>query len=230
MTPRRFLSLLFLCLVLCLAMLLGAGCVGGPPPTPVERGEAALASGDWRSAKSYFAEALQADSRLGRAWLGQSRALLAGRDPEGTLQSLSRLSEVDRAMFVRDARSIYAEGLDAAARRRLLRQQNEAALGAVRALAKLEPARRGLDRLLGRALIGEAARQRWRGDPKTALELYREACKVVPNSLDAWLGAAEILLESGQGKEAIRLLETARKTHPTASQIRILTIQALGLR
>jgi tetratricopeptide (TPR) repeat protein len=155
---------------------------------------------------------------------------LAGRDPEGTLRSLSSLSRVDHALFAGDARSTYAEGLDAATRQRLSREQSEAALVAVRALSKLEPDRRGLGPLLGRALVGEAAHKRWLGDQKAALSLYREACQVVPYTLDAWLGAAEILLEFKQGKEAIRLLEIARKNHPTAGQIRTLTIQALGLR
>jgi tetratricopeptide (TPR) repeat protein len=226
MASKRYWTVLFLCFA---ALLLHA-CASGPPPTAVERGEAALASGDWRLAKTHFAEALRADSRSGRAWFGQARAQLAGRDPEGTLRSLSSLSKVDRALFEGDARAIYVEGLDAATRQRLGREQSEAALVAVRALMKLEPDRRGLDSLLGRALVAEAARRRWLGDRKGALTLYREACQVVPNTLDAWLGAAEILIEFKRGKEAMRLLEIARKTHPTAGQIRTLTIQALGSR
>lgn len=224
--PKNFAAVLFSCAV----TLLVVGCASGPPPTTVEKGEAALASGDWRSAEAHFAEALRIDSSFGRAWYGQARAQLAGRNPEGTLRSLTSLSKVDRSLFVGTARSTYAEALEAATQQRLRLEQNEAALVAVRALASLEPDRRGLDRLLGRALVGEAARRRWRGDRKGALALYREACQVVPNTLDAWVGAAEILLEFRQGKDAVRLLESARKTHPTAGQIRTLTIQALDLR
>ena len=226
MTSKRFRTAIFLCL----ATLFFHGCAGGPPPSPVEKGEAALASGDWRSAKTHFAEALREDPRFGRAWLGQARAQLAGRDPEGTLRSLSSLSRLDRALFAGDARLTYADALEGATRQRFHREQSEAALVAVRALAKLEPHRRSVGPLLGRALVEEAARRRWIGDRKVALTLYREACEVVPYTLDAWLGAAEILLEFKQGTEAIRLLELARKTHPTAGQIRTLTIQALGLR
>jgi len=226
MTSKRILTVL----VLCLGTLLLHGCASGPPPTAVELGETALASGDWRAAKTHFAEALRVDSRSGRAWFGQARAQLAGRNPEGALGSLSSLSRVDRPLFVGGARSTYAEGLEAAARQRLRREQSEAALVAIRALVKLEPERRGLRPLLGRALVDEAGRMRWLGDRSGALVLYREACRVVPHTLDAWLGAAEILLELRRGKEAMRLLETARKTHPTAGQIRSLTIQALDFR
>ena len=226
MPSKRFWSVVFLCL----AVSFSTACVSGPPPTAVERGESALAEGDWRSAKMHFAEALRADPRLGRAWFGQARSQLAGGDPEGTLRSLSSLSKVDRALFVGEARATYADGLDAATRQRLGREQSEAALVAVRALAKLEPDRRGLDSLLGRALVSEAARRRWLGEPKGALSLYREACQIAPNTLDAWLGAAEILIEFKQGREAMQLLEIARKNHPTAGQIRTLSIQALGSR
>lgn len=217
-------------LVLYFVVLFANGCASGPPPTPVERGEAALASGDWRSAKTLFAEALRAEPRSGRAWLGQARAQLAGRDPEGTLRSLSSLSRVDRPLFDGDARVTYAEGLEDMTRVRLHREQSEAALVTARALIKLEPQRRDLDPLLGRALVAEAARRRWLGHHKESLALYREACQVVPSTLDAWLGAAEILIEQNHGKEAMQLLEIARKTHPTAGQIRTLTIQALTLR
>jgi tetratricopeptide (TPR) repeat protein len=226
MMSKRFL----VSILVCIAMLFLHGCAGGPPPSAVELGEAALESGDWRSAKTHFAEALRAEPRLGRAWLGQARAQLAGRDPEAALRSLTSLSKVDRERFLRDARPTYVDSLDAAARSRLERDKSEAALAAVRALAKLDPGRRDLDRLVGRALIAEADRVRWRGDPKSALALYREACRTVPRELDAWIGAAEILLEFNRGKEAMNLLEAARKTHPTAGQIRTLTIQALSLR
>jgi tetratricopeptide (TPR) repeat protein len=226
MASKRF----WIALVLCLAALLSNACATGPPLTPVESGEAALASGDWRSAKKHFAEALRAEAGFGRAWLGQARAQLAGRDPEGALRSLSSLSRVDRCVFDGAGQATKAEGVEAAARLRLRRDQSEAALIAVRAWVELEPDRRGLDPLLGRALIAEAARRRWQGDPTAALTLYREACQVVPSTLDPWLGAAEILIEQNHGKAAMQLLEIARRSHPTAGQIRTLTIQALSLR
>jgi tetratricopeptide (TPR) repeat protein len=230
MASKRIWTVLSLCLSLCLAVLLASACASGPPPTAVERGEAALADGDWRSAKAHFAEALQAESGSGRAWLGQARAQLAGRDPEGALRSLSSLSRVDRPLFDVDGRAVYLAGLEGATRLRLRRDQSKAALEAARALTRLEPDRPNLDRLLGSALVAEAARRRWLGESRPALSLYREACQVVPATLDAWLGAAEILIELNQGKQAIQLLVIARKTHPTAGQIRTLTIQALALR
>jgi tetratricopeptide (TPR) repeat protein len=211
-------------------MSLAHGCASGPLPTAVERGEAALSSGDWRGAKTNFIEALQAESRSGRAWFGLARAQWVGRDPEGVLRSLASLSKVDRKLFMGEARATYANALEGATRRRLTTKQSEAALVAVRVLVKIEPERRGLEMLLGRTLISEAARIRWQGEPDRALDLYREACQVAPGKLQAWVGAAEILLERKRGQEAMRLLEVARKAHPTAGQIRTLTIQALGLR
>jgi len=230
MSPRYPIPFAVWAIAILLQAVLLQGCASGPPPSPVELGETALESGDWRAAKTHFADALRIDSRSGRAWLGQARAQLAGRDPEGALRSLTSLSKVDRRLFSEAARSTYADALEAATEGRLARDQSEAALAAVRALSKLEPDRRGLNRLLGRSLIAEGDRLRWRGDPKSALALYSEACRVVPQTLGAWVGAAEILLEFKRGKEAMQLLEAARKTHPTAGQIRTLTIQALSLR
>ena len=146
---RPMLGLLALCLVLSWI----PGCASGPPPTPTELGEEALAQGDWRSAKGHFGEALRLDDRDGRAWLGLARAQLAGRDPEATLRSLSKLAKVDPERFRGEAREFYADSLDAVVRERLERDQFEAALQAVRVLAKLEPNRRGLPRLLGLSLV-----------------------------------------------------------------------------
>ncbi|HEB90303.1 MAG TPA: tetratricopeptide repeat protein [Deltaproteobacteria bacterium] len=223
--PRRFLLAFFVG-----SALLAAGCASGPPPTPVERGEAALAAGDWREARDHFAEALRLDGRSARAWLGRARAELAGRDPEAALRSLARLSKVDRDFFVGNARPTWGEALEAATVDRLARGKSREALASVRALARLEPGRRGLDPLLGRTLIAEADRLRWSGDRKAALALYREAVQVVPETLEAWVGAAEILLESRRGSEAMALLEAARKRHPTAGVIRALTLQAMAMR
>lgn len=213
-----------------LAMTLAFGCASGPPPTPVELGELALAEGDWRGAKTHFDAALALDAQSGRAWHGQARAALLGRDAEAALGSLSQLAKVDPERFRGEARETYGDALDGAVSARLARDQTEAALTAARALARLEPRRNGLPRLLGRSLMAEADRQRWEGDRKGALALYREACEITPQALEAWVGAAEILLETRKGKQAIRLLEQARKAHPTAGSIRTLTLQALRMR
>lgn len=227
--PIRPLRLSFLLPTLIVVALL-QGCASGPPPTPVELGEAALSEGDWRVAKTHFAEALRSDARMGRAWLGQSRAQLMGRDAEGALRSLSSLSKADRNLFQREARAVYGDALEAAVGQRLDLKKSESALVAARALSRLDSKRRGLRSILGRALVAEAGRLSWQGDRDRALALYREACAVVPGTLQAWVGAAEILLEMGQGKEAMALLAQAREHHPTAGSIRSLTIQALSLR
>ena len=218
------------CLGLLLAVTLVQGCASGPPPTPTELGLSALEGGDWRAAKTHFATALEADASDGVAWHGQARAQLAGRDPEAALASLGRLSKVEPARFRDAALPTYRDALEGAARHRLDRDQSEAALQAVRALAKLEPARRGLPRLLGQALLAEANRLRLRGRRDEAFALFKEACHVTPGTLEVWVGAAEILLEKRQGKKAIRLLEQARKQHPTAGSIRTLTLQAMRVR
>jgi tetratricopeptide (TPR) repeat protein len=207
--------------------VLGAGCASGPPPTATELGEAALAEGDWRGAATHFADALRSDSGDVRAWHGQARAQLLGRDPESALRSLSRLAKLDPDYFRERARASYADILDAAALERLERQQAESALEAARALKRVEPDRRGLDRLLGRALLAEARRRRLLGDRESALGLYQEACGVMPQSLEAWVASAEILLEKRKPKEAMRVLEQARSHHPTAGEIRMLSLQVL---
>ena len=219
--------------VLILGLVLGGGsggCLGGPPATPTELGHRALAEGDWRNAKLHFAEALRLEESNARALLGQARAQLAGRDSEGALRSLSSLAKVDPEYFRIEAQAVYADALDAAVRQRLARGQSQAALVAVRALVKLTPRRNGLPRLLGLSLIREADRRRLIGDRKAALALYRETCQVTPLELDAWVAAAEILLESRKRKQAVHLLEMARKSHPTAGAIRTLTLQALRIR
>ncbi len=207
-------------------------CASGPPPTATDLGEQALERGDWRSARNQFTIALRSDPRNGRAWLGQARAELAGRDPEAALGSLGNLARVDRARWLDpdQGKPVYADALEAATRRRIGRKQTEAALAAVRGLAQIDPDRRGLDRLLGDALLAEGDRLRLLGQRAPAYALFEEACRVVPHRLEAWLGAAEILIETRKGPGAVRLLEAARRHHPTAGEIRLLTLRAMGLR
>lgn len=213
------------------AIALVAACASGPPPSPVELGERALAAGDWRAARGHFAEALRADASDGRAWLGQARAQLRGREPEAALGSLARLARLDPARLREpDGRATHADVLEAAAQARLAASRSEPALAAVRALAKLAPDRRGLDRLLGRALVAEGTRRRLLGERDAALALYREACRVTPATLEAWVAAVELLIETGRGREARAVLEAARQVHPTAGAIRTLTLQTLGMR
>jgi tetratricopeptide (TPR) repeat protein len=231
--PRRLQTSPPFALAACLILLsfaLLAGCAAGPPLTPTELGEAALMQGNWPVARAHFAQALRLDARDAQAWQGQARAELSERDPEAALRSLSRLAAVDPERFQNEARALYGESLAAATEQRLARRQSEAALVAVRALVRVEPERRGLDRLLGRALLAEAERRRLQGERQTALQLYREACEVTPGALEAWVATAEILLEKRKGKEAIRVLKAARAHHPTASALRLLTRQALKAR
>lgn len=229
-SSRPMLATSMLGLVLGVVLGLASGCASGPPPTPTDLGNRALAEGDWRTAKGHFAEALRLEATNGSAWLGQAQAQLAGRDAEATLRSLSSLAKVDPERFRVDAQGVYADGLEAAVGQRLDRNQSESALQAVRALVKLEPKRSGLSRLLGLSMVREADRLRLMGDREAALSLYREACRVTPLELDAWVGAAEILLEKRKRKQAVRLLEMARKSHPTAGAIRMLTLQAMRIR
>ena len=228
---RRRLSMRRLAVGAALAVwVLLAGCATGPPPTETELGEQALLEGDWREALTHFALALRVDAADGRARLGQARAHLAGRDPEASLRSFGALAQVDRVRFQGEARAPYADALAAAIRVRLRRDQSEAALAAARALAQLEPDRVGVRRLLAEALLGEAERQRLRGDAQKAYALYVETTRTDPSQLAGWIRSAELLIEAKDGKGAVRLLEAARRHHPTAGEIRTLTIQALRFR
>jgi tetratricopeptide (TPR) repeat protein len=225
MKPHRHLAGLAL-LVLFVALV--EGCASGPPPTPTELAEQALLRGDWRMAQRQFEVVLHTDPRNGRAWLGAARAHLVGHDPEQALSSLGMLARVDPLRFKGEARPTYADALEGVTKLRLARKQTPSALVAVRALAKLDPERRGLNRILGDVILAEADRLRLRGDRQAAFALFQEATRVVPQMLSGWIGAAEMLIESEQGKGAVRLLESARQYHPASGEIRMLTIQALG--
>ncbi len=212
------------------ALLFLPSCASGPPPTAMERGFAALARDEFELASGYFVEALRANPQNGEAWQGQAAAQVGALDPEAALRSLARLAQVDAARFSGEGKATYADALASATQKRNAQGQHQAALQAVRALVQLDPERRGLDRLLGQALLKEAERRARLGGQKEAHALYAEACQVVPQRLEAWVGAAEILLVSGKSKAAVRLLESARKYHPTAGSIRSLTLQAMRAR
>jgi tetratricopeptide (TPR) repeat protein len=206
------------------------GCASGPPPTATELGEQALVEGDWRGALVHFALALREQPSDGRAWLGQAQAHLAGRDAEAALQSLGRLAKIDPERMAGQGRETVTDVLAAVTRVRLKRSQSQAALVTARELSRMDPNRADVRRLLGDALFAEGDRLRLRGDPKSAYRLFAEATQVDPSQLSAWIGSAELLIEARDSKGAVRVLEAARRHHPTSGEIRTLTIQALRSR
>ena len=211
--------------------LLALACTNPPPLSQTQLGEWALDNdGDWRQARIHFALALREDPRSARALHGQARAHLAARDPEAALASLGKIVKYDPAYFKTTAQKTYGNALEGVTVRRVAGNKTKSGLVSARALYKLDPNRSGVKRLLGQALLAEADHRRLRGDRKTAYVLFEEACGVVPQEIAGWVGAAEILIEYGKNKDAVRLLKAARRFHPTSGQIRTLSIQAISTR
>lgn len=217
-------------LVALLLVLAGLqGCRSGPPPSLVERGEAAYAIGEFRHAELLFGEALSLDSSDLRAIHGQARTVLALHDPEASLRLYAQLARVDRVYFVGVAQEDYPATLYAAAESRLAGGQPGSALKALRMLQKAEPSRRGLADLLGRTLTAQGERFAMHGRREQAMAMFKEAIHQTPQAADPYVGAAEILLASGKQKEALVLLTDARKYNPSDNRVRALTVQAMGL-
>ena len=213
------------------ALLMGGltACHSGPPPTLVEQGEAAMTRGAYREAGGYFEQALAANARDVRAMHGRARVARIERDPESALRYYSKISSVDRAYFESAARDDYAHALLDAGNARLKRGKPGAAVEALRALQRVKPMQKGAVDALSRALTAQGERLNMLGRRDESLAHYREAIRLTPHSASAYVGAAEVLLASGQKQEALALLTDARKYNPTDNRVRALMVEAMGL-
>lgn len=205
-------------------------CQSGPPPTPLQLGEQAFLQKDYRLADERFAAAVTAQpDRKAAALHGRARVALVMRDPESSLRFYSECSKADAQYFRSAARPDYAITLLEVGKLRLSRKKVDAALSALRALQKVEPAQPGLDEALASALTASGRSYALHGHRKQALARFQEAMSLRPHAADAWVGAAEILLASGQKKQALALLTDARRHNPSDERVRALTVQAMGV-
>jgi tetratricopeptide (TPR) repeat protein len=215
--------------LLCLLLAAGlAGCRSGPPPTLVERGEAAMAEGDLAAAERFYREASEQDPNDVRAWHG--RAEVARRDgaPEASLRFYVEVARRDQFYLTGPARLEYAATLIEAGRERLAAGRADAAVRALKAARALVGGVPGLDPDLGRALTARGERLAMLGHRKRALADFRAAIVLTPNAAEPYVGAAQILLASGRRQEALDLLGAARAHHPSDLRVRALTLEAVG--
>lgn len=209
-------------------LLLGA-CRSSPPPTLVEQGDAAWATGAYAEADALYARALEIDPASPAALLGRARVAVQMGDPERALGYHGAIANSDRGFWQANARSDYALALFEVGRTRLAADRPDGAVAALRALQMIDPTRPGLADVLARALTARAEQLAMRGDRDAALDLFHEAIAIDSKSVAAYVGAAEILIGSGQKQEAMTLLENARRTDPADNRVRALTMEAMGL-
>jgi tetratricopeptide (TPR) repeat protein len=217
------------------AVVLALGCAGDQVdsaarahPVALAEGEAALAEGNPDAAAVAFRAALAADPREARALHGLARAHLERGDGEAALRALLELEEFHGEEGRRRAGADRCRVLTAAARQRLARGDSGPALEVARQLpvASCEPEESA--RLLGRALLAEARRQRAEHKDAEAIALFRAAAEADPSEPDAFVEAAELLLRAGRRDEAVELLSTALLEHPRDRDLRDRMVEALA--
>ena len=217
------------------AALLVLGCAGGQADSAARahavalaEGEAALAEGAPDAAEVAFREALTAVPHEARALHGLARAHLERGDGEAALRALLELEEFHGEEGRRRAGADRCRVLTAAARQRLARGDSGPALEVARQLpvASCEPEESA--RLLGRALLAEARRQRAEYNDAEAIALFRAAAEADPSEPDASVEAAELLLRAGRRDEAVELLSTALLEHPRDRDLRDRMVEALA--
>jgi tetratricopeptide (TPR) repeat protein len=212
-----------------IGFLMLAACQSSPPPGLVEQGDAAWASGNYAEADALYASALKNDPSSPAALLGRARIAVQLGDPERALGYHGAIANSDRGFWQANAHTDYALTLFEVGRARLAAAHPDGAVAALRALQHIDPERPGLRDLLARALTARAEQLSMRGDRETALALFQEAISIDSRSVAAYVGAAEILIGSGQKQEAMVLLESARRTDPADNRVRALTMEAMGL-
>lgn len=215
------------------ALLLCAGlvaCQSGPPPTPLERADAAFAAGRLDDALSLYDEAARTQpDRRAEALHGAARVYTVRRRPEQTLALYAEVARADRDYFVARARADYARALLQAGEKRRASRRFEAAIEALQALQRIDAGYPGLAKALAAALTEHGEALAVEGRRTEALARFEEAMAVRPQAADAWVGAAEILIATGRSKEALQLLGDARRYNPSDGRVRALTVQAMGV-
>jgi tetratricopeptide (TPR) repeat protein len=190
-------------------------------------GEAALAEGTPDAAEAAFRVALVAVPHEARALHGLARAHLERGDGEAALRALLELEEFHGEDGRRRAEADHCRALAAGVRQRLARGDSQRALGVARQLsvASCDPEKSA--RLLWRALLAEARRQRAEQNGDEAIALFRAAAEADPSEPEAFVEAAVLLLLAGRRDEAVELLAAALLEHPSDGDLRDLMVEAL---
>jgi len=214
-----------------LCFLLVLGCVSAATIAPdLERGEAALASGEAEDAADAFRSALAVDPASSRALHGLARSEIARGDGESALATLTELEALDAGYFRSRAAEDQRIALEQAAAARLWRGDPAGALGLLDQLAPIEPARTGLFALRARALIAEAGRLQVVGRRDEAYALYCRATGEAPSRSEVVAALAERLHDYGYTDIAITVLSDELRRKPGDSRLVGLMDRILEIR
>lgn len=213
------------------AMLAAAGCAGiDPYEVELERGEVALRVGDPQDAGDAYRRALAYRPDGPEGLYGLARSYIAQGDGESALDVFARLESADPDYFRERAAADYHFAIYQAAKNRLRRGDSARALELLGRLKRLDPEYSGLEVLRTEALIAEGGRLHVAGRSEEAERLFREALGGDAAGVDATLGLAETLLESGRVDTAISVLSDARLRHPEDPRVQVLLDHALEIR
>jgi len=212
-------------------MLLAAGCAGiDPYEVELERGEVALRVGDPEDAADAYRRALAHRRDEPEGLHGLARSYVAQGDGESALGVLARLERADPDYFRERATTDHHFAIYQAAKNRLRRGDSARALELLRRLERLDPEHSGLKALRTQALIAEGGRLQVAGRPEEAEVLFREALGSDAAGVDATLGLAETLIQSGRVNTAISVLSDALLRHPEDHRVKVLLDRALEIR
>jgi tetratricopeptide (TPR) repeat protein len=209
----------------------GVGCAGiDPSLSYLERGEDALARGDFGDARDYFRYTLDVRPDQPRALLGLARSQSALGQGERALELFFTLEQVDSGLFRERARGDLALTLLQVADARLGRGDASEALRQLRRLQALDPAHPGLAEALPRVLVAASGELRVMGRTHEAEALFREATRTRPAPEEAVTALARALLEVEELDRAISVLSEALRRDPADPGARALLELALARR
>lgn len=221
-----FVGCVFVCLLACLA-----GCASAPPPTTLERAEAALLEGRFDAAATLYDEARRADpTQTSAAMHGLGRVALAKGRPDQAIVMLEKLARVDRAYFSTYAAYDYTDALLDAGRDRFEKERGaREAVDLLEKAYRFAPGHPGVAAALAEAHTSRGEHLAIRGQRTRALVHFERARSLRPRNADAWVGAAEILIGANRKPDALALLSEARHLYPADGRVRSLVVQAMGV-
>jgi tetratricopeptide (TPR) repeat protein len=224
-----------------------------PPRAPLsllDAGDMALANGEAKEAMRHFDQALEIEPESARALLGKARSLIALGKGESSLDYFTRYAAVETGPWPPHAMDDYCSALTLAALQAIDRDDPSRGLRLGRRLPRSECREPRQREIVMRSQLGLAEHERAVGQNDRALARYRvvleqdsavstktsgrrAARAVEPGANDelqakAYKGAAELLLEAGDRRQALEILSEGVGRFPRDRELLELMVAVLA--
>ena len=217
------------CLMLTLLALFLISCAGLPmgpnAQSEFEKGLALYNDGQYENALPYFKKATEIDQEFARAYMYMGRSYLNLEKWADAIPPLWKAFRMSPEETTKEIGNDLFKAFFGKALSEFKKGNYQGAIDDLREGLKLKPQSAEATRELGRTLIAFGTQLLSDGKIMEALSSFKEAVKVLPDNLEAYLGLARAFFKDGEFMEALDTVRKALKIDPGSDDARSMLLE-----